>query len=158
MKAEDRYDSLFQYYGEMKNQNWLRLKAQVRAESDFDPDIVNASSGATGLAQFMPSTWKEWDDGTPGIQPLEEHGINHKLLDPRDPEDAIYAQACYMAWLLKQRNGAWLEALAAYNWGPGNVSRLIAAKPAAGRAGLPPETQNYITRIEGYFDEYKRAA
>ncbi len=58
MNAEDRYDSLFQFYAGQKAIDWLLLKAQVKRESAFDPN-ARSPVGAVGLAQFMPATWDE---------------------------------------------------------------------------------------------------
>ena len=102
MNADDRYDSLFVIYGDRYNVPWKLLKAQVKQESGFNPDAVNKNSGATGLAQFMPRTWEEWRDATPGIQAEID---KLKLLDMRDPEDAIHSQAAYMDLLIKCTGG-----------------------------------------------------
>ena len=154
MRPEDRYDSLFQYYGWRSGVDWLLLKADARQESNFNPDVVNPKSRAIGLCQFMPNTWKEWDDGTPGIQLLP--GADMRLLDPRDPEDAIQAQAAYFSWLLHRYAGDPQKALAAYNWGPGNLSKCIAAFGDDWKTRLPNETQNYLVRIETYYQQYMK--
>lgn len=153
MRAEDRYDSLFQYYGWQQSVDWLLLKAQVKAESNFDPN-AQSKVGARGLAQFMARTFEEWRDGSAGIQAPPD--VDLVLLDPRDPEDAIRAHAAYMAWLLKQMDGDIREALASYNWGIGNMRRLIQAQGAAWAAHLPEETQSYIARIETNYQRYKK--
>lgn len=142
MHPQNRYDSLLQYYGERSGVDWRLLKAQMLAESAADPDAVSPA-GALGLAQFMDRTWQEWRDGIPGIQ---EPPPSHRLLDPRDPEDAIRAQAAYMAWLLHQVGEDVPLALAAYNWGIGNVRRMF---PTGGYdpAKVPGETRTYVARI-----------
>jgi soluble lytic murein transglycosylase-like protein len=128
------------------------LKAQVWAESGFNPDALSRV-GASGLAQFMKRTWAEWRDGTHGIQ--DAPPVDLVLLDPRDPEDAIRAQAAMMAWLLKAWKGDVERALASYNWGYGNVSRVGAAPSWRNR--LPGETAAYITRIMQRLREYRAA-
>lgn len=150
MNANDRYDSLFKYYAEQhgfEGKDWLRFKAQVRAESNFNPN-AQSPVGALGLAQFMPPTWKEWKDGTPGIQDMANALW---LIDPRDPEDAISAQAVYMKWLLK-RVTTWECAFAAYNWGIGNVLKIWT--DPHWKSQLPEETRDYIARIEKFYQEY----
>ncbi len=94
------------------------LRGLLQQESNFDPNAVSPA-GAIGIAQFMPAT-------------AAEMGI-----DPRDPQEAIYGAAQY----LKQqfdRFGSWNAALAAYNFGPGNI--------AAGKA-LPQETRDYVAEL-----------
>lgn len=94
-------------------------------ESRFRPEIINgtvrSSAGAIGIAQFMPAT-------------AGELGI-----DPRDPAQAIPAAGRYLAQLYR-RFGNWSEALAAYNWGQGNVARK-------GLGAAPAETRSYFSSI-----------
>jgi len=150
MKKEDRYDSLFQYYGDLKKVDWLLLKAQVKAESNFDPDAISWV-GAKGLAQFMNRTYMEWHDGTAGIGKVE-YPHKYKLIDPRDPEDGIFAQASFMSHLLKSYKGDIPKTLAAYNWGPGNVSKWIKGE----KKRLPDETSKYIKRVMRYLKKYEK--
>lgn len=90
-------------------------------ESRYDPLAVNARSRAQGLMQFMPATAREM-----GIDPLV-------------PAQAIQAAARYLKQLHGQF-GSWSGALAAYNWGPGNLARK-------GIALAPAETQQYYQSI-----------
>lgn len=94
-------------------------------ESHYRPEIINgtkkSSAGALGIAQFMPATAKEMG------------------IDPLDPNQAIPAAAKYLKGLYN-RFGNWQEALAAYNWGQGNVSRK-------GIDQAPTETRNYFSEI-----------
>ncbi|MFQ5913266.1 MAG: lytic transglycosylase domain-containing protein [Nitrospinota bacterium] len=156
MKAEDRYDSLFRYYAEEQGVPWLLLKAQVKAESGFNPDAVS-KAGATGLAQFMSRTFEEWRDGTAGIDSGAQHAEplrNPMLVDPRDPEDAIGAQAAYMRWLLDRFDGDTEAALAAYNWGIGRVKRVMAESGSGWVNHLPKETHVYVGRVLQYLADY----
>lgn len=99
----------------------LLLAAQLRAESDFNPNSISPS-GAQGIAQFMPGT-------------AQSVGLS----DPFDPRQAIAAQARLMGTLIRQFKSI-PKALAAYNAGPGAVQRY---------GGIPPfaETQGYVARI-----------
>jgi soluble lytic murein transglycosylase-like protein len=147
MKEQDRYDSLIRYYAEQNNLDWLQIKAQIRAESAFDPSAVSRV-GAKGLGQFMPATWKEWSANVgPGA-------------DPCNPEYNIIAMCAYMRWLLKQFNQDLRHALAAYNWGIGNMKKLLASKTDGipWVSGLPDETKKYLIRINGYYTEYLKEA
>lgn len=94
-------------------------------ESRFRPDIINGSTrspvGAVGIAQFMPAT-------------AAELGVN-----PLDPFQSIDGAARYLRKLF-DRFGNWPEALAAYNWGQGNVARK-------GLENAPRETRDYLTQI-----------
>jgi hypothetical protein len=99
------------------------LAAQLKAESDFNPNSVSPA-GAQGIAQFMPGT-------------AQSVG----LTDPFDPRASIFAQAKLMGQLIRQF-GSIAKALAAYNAGPGAVQKY---------GGIPPfsETQAYVARIIG---------
>jgi soluble lytic murein transglycosylase-like protein len=97
------------------------LVAQAWQESRFNSNAVNPGSGAQGIMQFMPATAAEW-------------GVN-----PFDAYSAIDGAGKYMAWLYRQ-TGDWRLALAAYNWGIGNVTRK-------GLASAPRETRDYVASI-----------
>jgi cell wall-associated NlpC family hydrolase len=113
------------------------LAAQIETESDWNPDAYNAATKATGLSQFIPSTWAVY-----GVD-----GDGDGTADPRDPADAIKTQAIYMCHLVTTVKGmTGLSgditdlALAAYNAGPGNVQKF---------GGIPPfqETTAYVAKI-----------
>ena len=82
------------------------------AESGFQPQAVNRHSGAGGMWQFMPFQ---------GAYGLARNG----WFDERfDPEKSSLAYARYMKALYDQF-GDWYLAMAAYDWGPGNVQRAV---------------------------------
>lgn len=154
MNAADRYDSLFAWYGAQHGVDWRLLKAQARQESAFNPDAFNPRSGARGLSQFLRRTFEEWRDGTAGIETPPD--VDLVLLDPRDPEDAIRAQAAMMAWALRVNGGDMKRALVAYNWGLGNLRRAIAAHGSDWFAHAPAESRAYVRRIATFYDEYRQ--
>ena len=127
MSPENRYNSLFRYYGELAGNRigWRWLRAQALAESALDPKAVSPA-GAKGLTQFMDPTWGEWGKG-----------------DVFNPEQAIEAQCEYMNWLMDKLNDR-RRAFAAYNWGIGNVQRAGTDWEIV----IPKETCDYIARIE----------
>ena len=134
MSPQDRYDSLFQFFAAMYSVDWKLLKCQVRAESNFDPNVVSAA-GAVGLAQFMSPTFTEW-------------GVGHRI----NPEASIRAQARYMQWLLNQFAGDKALALASYNWGIGRVKRTFDKVPYDPEL-VPLETRNYVAKILAWLGE-----
>jgi len=54
----------------------------------------------------------------------------------------------YLAQLYNQF-GSWDLALAAYDWGPGNLSKAVATYGSSWLAHAPAETQNYVATILG---------
>ena len=152
---EDKFDEIIKYYAAKYNLDWLLLKAQIKQESNFNPEAINRKSMAMGLAQFMLKTWLEWEDETVGIQD-EQMEYN-----PFEPEQAIRVQAAYINWLRKQimkltakDMEKWI--LAAYNWGIGNVTNLLKAGVKFNDAVLPAETSNYVRNIMKFYDEYNQ--
>ncbi len=109
------------------------------AESGFQPQALNARSGAGGMWQFMPT----------GAYGLARNG----WFDERfDPQKSSIAYAKYMKMLYNQF-GDWYLAMAAYDWGPGNVQRAVMRTGYADfwelyrRNALPAETKNYVPGI-----------
>jgi peptidoglycan DL-endopeptidase CwlO len=121
------YADLFARAGARYGVDASLLAAVASQESSFNASAVSRA-GAQGLMQFMPSTAK-------GL------GVN-----ALDPTSAIDGAARYLSSLSKQFGSTEL-ALAAYNAGPGTVTRY---------GGIPPysETQNYVravmTKAEAY--------
>jgi membrane-bound lytic murein transglycosylase D len=109
------------------------------AESGFQPQALNSRSGAGGMWQFMPT----------GAYGLARNGY----FDERfDPEKSSIAYAKYMKSLYNQF-GDWYLAMAAYDWGPGNVQRAVQRTGYADfwelyrRNALPRETRDYVPKI-----------
>jgi len=110
------------------------------AESGFQPQAMNASSGAGGMWQFMPFK---------GAYGLERNGY----FDERfDPEKSTRAYAKYMKGLYDQF-GDWYLAMGGYDWGPGNMQRAVQRTGYADywelyrRNAMPRETKNYVPQI-----------
>jgi membrane-bound lytic murein transglycosylase D len=109
------------------------------AESGFQPRAMNGKSRAGGMWQFMP---------------YGNYGLNRNAyVDERfDPEKSTRAYARYMKFLYDQL-GDWYLAMAAYDWGAGNVQRAVVKTGYADfwefykRNELPGETRNYVPEI-----------
>ena len=71
------------------------------------------------------------------------------VTNPFDPTQNITAGISYLKALLTQFGGDTASALAAYNWGPGNVAAAQAAYGDSWLNYAPSETQNYLTKIMG---------
>jgi membrane-bound lytic murein transglycosylase D len=109
------------------------------AESGFQPQAVNRRSRAGGMWQFMPT----------GNYGLTRNGYTDERFDP---EKSTRAYARYMKYLYNQL-GDWYLAMAAYDWGAGNVQRAVQKTGYADfwelykRNNLPGETKNYVPEI-----------
>jgi soluble lytic murein transglycosylase-like protein len=104
------------------------IAAVAHQESHF---VENAVShvGAIGVMQLMPATARELG------------------VDPFDGRASILAGARHLKSLLDRYDGNLGLALAAYNWGQGNVGRWLKGKRRI--AGVPQETQDYVAAITG---------
>jgi hypothetical protein len=102
-----------------------------KAESAGNAKAVSPK-GATGLGQLMVPAAAEM-----GLKPEER----------TDPAKNIPASIGYFKKQLNTFKDP-EKALAAYNWGPGNVQKHLAEnKGQLNKAGLPKETANYINKI-----------
>lgn len=115
------------------------IKAVIDTESGFNPNVVS-SAGAKGLMQLM--------DGTAA-------GLG--VSDSFDPAQNIDAGTKYLSLQLQRFGGQEKMALAAYNAGPGRLSRLGITSDSELMSMLhllPVETQNYISKVERARSKY----
>ncbi len=99
-------------------------------ESGLDPNVSDSSAGAIGVMQLMPGT-------------AAQLGVNPRIL-----EENIDGGVRYLGMQLAQFGSPDL-ALAAYNWGPGNVSAAVAQWGDTWLDHAPGETRGYVSRILG---------
>ena len=147
---QQRYFPIFEYYL-AKHGLPDELKYLSVVESGLRPSAVSRA-GAAGLWQFMPSTGRLY-------------GLKQSFYvdERRDPHQATEAACMYLKYLHNMFDD-WELALAAFNSGPGRVSRAIR------RSGhrkfwkiyrhLPRETRSYlpqfvaITYVMNYYAHY----
>ena len=67
------------------------------------------------------------------------------VTNPFDPEQNIMAGTRFLKNMLTRYGGDIDKALAAYNWGPGNLDRK--------KGLLPKETQQYIAKVRHLLNE-----
>ncbi|MFL6663113.1 MAG: transglycosylase SLT domain-containing protein [Rhizobacter sp.] len=110
-------------------------------ESAFNPQAMSVAK-ASGMWQFMP--------GTGRVFALKQNVFRD---DRRDVLASTRAALDYLGRLHDQF-GDWHLALAAYNWGEGNVQRAIQRNQRAGRPAdylslrMPNETRNYVPKLQ----------
>ena len=129
----------------------LLLLAQIRQESGFNPN-AKSHAGAMGLMQIMPPTWNEWS----------------KRLSFRDPDPWNPIQNVIAGLMELNRNIENFRkielALTAYNWGGGNLRKLMndaksedlevlknhkPTNPAVKQ--MPKEAREYAQRIFNHY-------
>lgn len=111
------------------------LRAVYKQESSEGRSLIGPMTKygrALGPFQFIPQTAKEYG-----------------LDDPMDTEKSADAASKKFARLLKYYNGDQRKAIAAYNYGEGNLDRSIRKATEAGRPAdwlqfTPTETQGYV--------------
>jgi len=110
-------------------------------ESAYDPFALSRS-GASGLWQFIPGTGRKF--GLP---------TNDWFDGRRDVVASTDAALNYLQALHDQFNGDWLLAIAAYNFGEGNIQRAVDANKREGKPtdfwslSIREETRTYVPRL-----------
>jgi membrane-bound lytic murein transglycosylase D len=110
-------------------------------ESAFNPQAVS-SARAAGIWQFMPATGRDFE-------------LRQNLFRD-DRRDVLHSTRAALDYLgrLHRMFGDWHLALAAYNWGQGNVMRAIERNRRAGlptdyaSLRMPDETRNYVPKLQ----------
>jgi hypothetical protein len=108
------------------------LKAVGWEESHLNIRAPDSPKGAQGMFQQMPEYQKQYGVTEPWNVQQESNAAGRGIHD----------------YLIKYR-GDLAEALAAYNWGPANLDKDIAAHGSDWRRFAPKETQNYIQDVIG---------
>ncbi|BBP96874.1 murein transglycosylase [Burkholderia sp. SFA1] len=110
-------------------------------ESAYSPQALSVAKAA-GMWQFMPGTGRDYN--------LKQN----MWKDER--RDVLASTSAALDYLQRLHDmfGDWHLALAAYNWGEGNVQRAIARNEAAGlptdyeSLRMPNETRNYVPKLQ----------
>jgi membrane-bound lytic murein transglycosylase D len=112
-------------------------------ESAFNP-VAKSTAKAMGIWQFMPATGKDFK--------LTQNVFRDER---RDVLQSTNAALDYLQRLHRQF-GDWQLALAAYNWGEGNVAKAIKRNQAARlptdylSLKMPKETRDYVPKLMAY--------
>jgi len=157
-KAEDWYSTRPDYVARMTGRGSLYLyhvveeveKRGMPAELALLPFVESAfradaqsNAKAVGMWQFMPATGRDFD--------LKQNIFRD---DRRDVLASTRAALDYLQRLNKMFDGDWQLALAAYNWGQGNVARAVARNQKLGLPAdydnirMPDETRYYLPKLQ----------
>lgn len=125
-----RFDQEIRRTGRRYNVDPSLIKAIIHTESAFDHRAVSIR-GAQGLMQLMPATAREL-----------------RVSNPFNPRENIDGGTRYFRKLMDSFNDNLILSLAAYNAGPGLVSRV---------GGVPriPETLRYVNKVLKRYKQYK---
>jgi len=112
-------------------------------ESAFNPQALSTANAA-GIWQFVPGTGRDFN--------LQQNMFKDERRGVLASTDAAltYLQRLYTMF------GDWQLALAAYNWGEGNVQKAIQKNRSLGKPTdfeslaelMPAETRNYVPRLQ----------
>ncbi len=132
-RVQDRlssYDEIIKSASEKYKVSEELIKAVITVESAGKSNAIS-SAGAKGLMQLMDGTAKDL-------------GVTNSY----DPAQNIMGGTKYLSQMLAKYDGNIKLALASYNAGSGNVDKY---------GGIPPfkETQNYVKKVEQYYNLYK---
>ena len=113
---------------------WLAFIPEV--ESSYDPKAVS-HKGAVGLWQLMEGTARAL-----GLRVDKE--VDERL----DPFKSTLAAVKYIKYL-KEKFKSWTLVLIAYNWGEGNLRRLLeeVSNEEEILSRVPKETRDYVNKI-----------
>jgi soluble lytic murein transglycosylase len=145
------YWPLIKSHADQRELDPYLMAALVAQESTFTAD-VRSSANAIGLMQLIPSTGRRY------AQKVGLRGYSATSLTR--PETNVLLGMTYFKDLIDRFGGAHF-ALASYNAGENRVSKWRTERP-----GMPqdefiddipfPETQNYVKRILGTAEDYRR--
>jgi len=114
-------------------------------ESAYNPQALSVAKAA-GMWQFVPDTGRDYK--------LKQNMFQDQRRDVLASTNAALDHLSR----LHDMFGDWYLALAAYNWGEGNVQRAIAHNQAAGlptdylSLKMPAETRNYVPKLQAVKD------
>ena len=131
LREKRDFDLIIEQAGQKYGVEPSLIKAVIQTESSGNPGAVSPA-GAQGLMQLMPKT-------------AAELGV----YDSFDPAQNITGGTRYLRRLLDRYQGDRKLALAAYNWGMGNVENRLQS--------MPRETRNYILKVENYYQNFLKA-
>lgn len=156
-RKEDYYATRADYVGRMASRSGdflplimnevekRRMPSEIALLPFVESAFVTTASSpvkASGLWQFMPATGRDFS--------LEQN----RFADQRNDVVASTDAALTFLQRLHDQFGDWHLALAAYNWGPGNVTKAVNRAQAAGLAGtyedirMPLETKQYVPKLQ----------
>jgi len=145
------YWPLIKKYSDARGLDPYVISALMAQESTFDHD-VRSSANAYGLMQVVPGTGRRYARSL-GIRRFSTATLTNA-------ESNVRIGTAYFKDLIDRFGGAHF-ALASYNAGEHRIARWIAERPGITQDefidDIPfPETQNYVKKILGTAEDYRR--
>jgi membrane-bound lytic murein transglycosylase D len=128
------------YHETQKRQLPAELALLPIVESGFNPH-AKSHAGALGLWQIMPQTGTHL-----GLADAKHYNSRKDIIA------STHAALTYLAHLKQNFQNDWFIALSAYNWGPGNVRKIIKQGKWYKRTDywamkMPQETKQYVPKL-----------
>jgi soluble lytic murein transglycosylase len=144
------YWPLIKKHAEARGLDPYLMTALIAQESTFTRD-VRSSANAVGLMQLIPGTARRY---------ARKLGIRYTAATLTQAETNIRLGMTYFKDLVDRFGGAHF-ALASYNAGESRIAKWITERPGMTQDefidDIPfPETQNYVKRILGTAEDYRR--
>jgi len=126
--SSTKYEPIIQEAADKHGVDPNLIRAVITLESNFDPNIVNQESGATGLMQLTPK------------------GAGAGMTDAarKNPRQNIMKGTAFLKEMLDKYHGREDMALRAYHSGPGNVDQ----------GNLGPKGKAYAPQVLAYRNQY----
>lgn len=121
----DSFDTIF---------DRLLMQESRKQHTDKNGNLTKSPVGALGITQIMPETGKKPGYG---VKPLQDQSEAEYLRVGRELLQAY----------TKKYGGDYRKGLAAYNYGPGNVDKLVKKYGSEWEEHLPAETKNYLKKV-----------
>ena len=124
--------------------------ALVKQESRFNPD-ASSTAGAYGLMQLTPST---------AARVTQDDGLIRDPSALKDPALNLRIGQDYVTRLLEATKGDLVHAIAAYNSGPGTITKIAAQMPGADSLLILEstpggQTREYVQRVVANYWIYR---
>jgi len=144
------YWPIIKKYSDARGLDPYLMSALIAQESTFTAD-VRSSANAVGLMQLVPSTARRY---------AKKVGVRYTAATLTQAETNVRLGMTYFKDLVDRFGGAHF-ALASYNAGESRIAKWIADSPGLAQDefidDIPfPETQNYVKRILGTAEDYRR--